>query len=220
MNKLIYYRTAKCASTALRKAINRSEHSSIYLKHGFPKKKEIKKINLNEYEIIMVGSACNPHQSYFLNIQAELDKLKNYKSFAICRDPYSKFISSINYCISKGKLKSNKLLSTFFLTQMDPNKLAQFSDHDKIHILRTQTDGLSINGHFFADEIIKYENLNTLPDFFKANGMNITLNKERVTKKKPIQISKQMIEFVNEAFSCDFENFGYEKKYSIDDFRE
>lgn len=210
MSQIIYYRTAKCASSSIIDGINQSEHRSIHLKP----KTNLNKVKLDEYEIIIVGVACNPFTSCFLKMQAELDKLKNHKSFAVCRDPYSKFISSINYCISKGKLTSNKLLS-FLSTQMDPNKdknkeLALFSDHDKLHILRTQTDALSINGHFFADEIIKYENLNTLPDFFKSNGMNITLPKKNITKKKPLQLNEQMIKFVEEKFSTDFKNFNYE----------
>ena len=195
MSQIIYYRTAKCASSSIIRGINQSEHRSIHLKP----KTNLNKVKLDEYEIIIVGVACNPFTSCFLKMQAELDKLKNHKSFAVSRDPYSKFVSSINYC----NLTNEKLLKLY------DNNL-KLSMHDQIHITRTQTDALSINNQFFADKILKFENLNRVSDFFKSNGMNITLPKKNITKKKPLQLNEQMIKFVEEKFSIDFKNFNYE----------
>lgn len=43
------------------------------------------------------------------------------------------------------------------------------------------------------------------------DAIEINIHKINVTKQKKLKQDKQMIEFVNEAFSFDFENFDYEK---------
>jgi len=202
MKKIIYYRTAKTGSSSIIDAIKKSDHLSIHLTNN----SDLSKIKLNKYEIIIVGHACkmakkvDPSTSWFLKVQNELDKLKNYKSFAVVREPYSKFISSINYC----KLSNEQLLKIY-------DNSSKLNNHDYVHILRTQTDALSYNGRFFADEIIKYENFNKISEFFRANGLEINIGNINVTKQKKLRLDKQLIEFVNEAFSFDFENFNYVK---------
>lgn len=201
MKKVIYYRSAKTGSTSIVNGIMKSAHSSIHLEINT----DLSKIKLNEYEIIIVGIACKPATSCFFKVQNELNKLKNYKSFAVVRDPYSKFISSINYCEI-----SNEQLSEIY------NNSLKLSVHDYVHILRTQTDALSYNGRYFADKIIKCENFNKISDFFAANGLAVDIPHKNVTKQKSLKLDPQMIEFVSKSFSLDFENFNYSKYISDD----
>jgi len=195
---MVYYRSAKTGSCAIVDAIKKSGHSSIHLTIST----DLSKIKLNEYEIIIVGVACNPETSCFLKIQTELDKLKNYKSFAVSRDPYSKFVSSINYC----NLTDEKLLKLY-------NNKLELSIHDQVHITRTQTDSLSHGGHFFADKIIKFENFDEIFNFFKLLGIKVSsIPKKNVTKQKKLELDNQMIRYVNQKFLEDFKNFDYNMK--------
>mgnify|MGYP001377686727 CR=1 FL=1 len=213
MNKIIYYRTAKCGSSSIVSAIKKSDHLSIHLK----KDSDLSKVfpELNKYQIIIVGHECkmvknvDPATSWFLKVQNELDKLKNYKSVVVVRDPYSKFISAINYC----KISNETLLNIY-------DNSAKLNFHDHTHILRTQTDAVSYNNRFFADKIIKYENFNKISEFFRENGLEINIPKKNVTKQKKLKLDKQMIEFVNKTYPYDFENFNYVKKYSEYEFGE
>ena len=207
MNKIIYYRSPKVGSSSIVGSIERSGYSSIHLnKHS-----DLSEVlpELGKYQIIIVGHGFKTSKEdvdpilyykrlvWFLEVQNALDKLENCKSFAISRDPYSKFVSSINYC----GLSNEQLL------KMYDNNL-KLSHHNYIHILRTQTDTLSYNGRVFADKIIKYENFDEVSEFFRSNGFKINIPHINKTKKK-LQLDKQMVDFVNQTYSEDFKNFGY-----------
>lgn len=194
MKKIIYYRSAKTASSSIIKGIHESPYESIILSGS----SNLNNIDLNKYQIIIVGVACHPETGAFLNIQKKINKLKNYTSFAVVRDPYDKFVSSINYC----NLTNEQLLKLY-------NNNLKLKSHDDVHILRTQTDALSINGQFFAQKIIRFENLVNLPNFFKNHGYDIDVPVCNVTKNKNLKLEQTMIQYVNKTFAIDFKNFGY-----------
>lgn len=194
MKKIIYYRSAKTASSSIVKGIHESPYESIYLNA----RTNLNNIDLNKYQIIIVGVACHPATDAFLNTQKKINKLKNYTSFAVVRDPYDKFVSSINYC----NLTNEQLLKLY------DNNL-KLKSNDGGHILRTQTDALSINGQFFAQKIIRFENLVNLPNFFKNHGYDIHLPTCNITKNKKLKLDQPMIQYVNKTFAVDFKNFNY-----------
>ena len=69
--------------------------------------------------------------SYFTN------KYPNHLRICIVRNPYSKFLSSKNYCKSSKNKKNIEVLNNL------PTK--QISLHDWGHLTRTQTEGLIYN---------------------------------------------------------------------------
>lgn len=196
MKKIIYYRSAKTASSSIIRGICDSPYESILLNA----RTNLNNIDLNKYQIIIVGVACHPATGVFLNIQKNINKLKDYTSFAVVRNPYSKFVSSINYC----NIRNEQLLKLY------DNNLEFLNDHDHGHIVRTQTDALSINSHFFAQKMIKFENLVNLPIFFKNHGYDIYLPVYNVTREKKLKLDQSMKQYVNKRFAVDFKNFNYE----------
>tara|TARA_B100000035_G_scaffold311618_1_gene321498 strand:- start:8192 stop:8788 length:597 start_codon:yes stop_codon:yes gene_type:complete len=194
MKQIIYYRSAKTASSSIVRGICDSPYETILIDVHT----DLNNIDLNKYQIIIVNVACYPLTDTFLNIQKNINKLKNCKSFAVVRNPYSKFVSSINYC----NLTNEQLLKLY------DNNL-ELTRHDQIHITRTQTDALSINNEFFADKIINFESLHDVAEFFRSHGYDINIPVCNVTENKNLKLDRTMIQYVNKTFAADFKHFGY-----------
>lgn len=210
---IIYYRSAKVGSSSIIKAIQKSKYKSIHLNS----KTDIDSINLEDYQIIIVGVAPKFHPSVqgsqFDIIQEHISKLTNYTSFAVCRDPYTKFLSGVNYCYSRGTFTVDNFNSIIESNEYISPDDTELNAHDYGHILRPQTACLYSNDTQHAETIIKFENLNAnVTQFFKKNGFDITLSdRSNVTKSQKFNRCKLVEQFVNKQFSVDFNNFNYQR---------
>lgn len=212
-DNIIYYRSAKVGSSSIIKAIRESKYKSIHLNS----ETDIDSVNLEDYQIIIVGVApklpSSVQDSQFDIIQEHISRLTNYTSFAVCRDPYTKFLSGVNYCYSRGTFTVDNFNSIIESNEYITPDNTELNAHDYGHILRPQTACLYSNGTQHAETIIKFENLNVnVTQFFKKNGFDITLSdRSNVTKSQKFNLCKLAERFINKQFSVDFDNFNYQK---------
>lgn len=106
--KIVYYRTAKTGSSSTCKAIDDSKYKTLYIQR---REKDFLKLRSNNFDIVIVEVTPTVPKLYE-NIQTYLEEyVKNYESFCIVRCPYSRFKSSLNYCIDPfGEPFLNKMI--------------------------------------------------------------------------------------------------------------
>lgn len=233
-NKLIYIRTPKTSSTSLCQAIFLSKNKTLNIAQSCLSSKMsaddyIKFIK--EYDVVTHGPIrCGQsllRRNLLISYIKESKKQKNWTQFAIVRDPYTKFISSANHWLTKETLdlvlKNNISLAhgRGIIESLDDNikkKMPRGKAEDIFSQLSTQTDFLFLDNTPIC-KFLKFEDREEIHNFFTRNGykdiveiMNKRGKKNTAYKhkSKPFKLNQTIINYVNNHYSEDFTNFGYE----------
>ncbi len=163
-----------------------------------------------------------------------LDKWKSYTKFAIKRNPYDRFISACKYInvsnyknsIDKRRI-SKKLIVDKSLINTD---IKNINNYNYFHLYISQYDHLiDSNNEFKIDYMINFENLNNeLCYFLLNNGVNkiqhrqillnnFKLNTSSINENYTKYYNQEIINFVNDIFTKDFEKFEYIKVSTIEE---
>ena len=159
------------------------------------------------------------------------DKWKDYYKFTIVRNPYDKLVSAYHFINKSFGLNKEQLENNTF--EKFIKNINNCNNFVYTHAFITQTDHLlDLNDELKIDGIGRFENLNE--DFCKLLlDLNIPLIKHEKSLKKNVKINKsskkinyavyytnELIEFVNNHFHDDFENFGFKKCKNIEELIE
>jgi hypothetical protein len=164
------------------------------------------------------------------------NSFNDYFKFTFVRNPYTKFVSAINYCC-EGFIKTNKknnipieslkeLNIKLFLENYYNNNYDIINSYIKFHVITSQSEHLLFNDIKY-DFIGKFENLDyDLIQIFKKLNIkiihqryilnNIVINSSRFSIKNNINI--ETLNQINDIFSNDFTNFNYSKVENIDEY--
>ena len=165
------------------------------------------------------------------------DRYKDYNKFAFTRDPYTKFISGVNF-IQKTSTTENPnrqipinekfigMTINNFITDKDNLPINMYN-----HIFITQTNVLYFENALQVNSLYKFENLTediaTLTKTFVNDDYGVVdyLNDPELKKNESVnetpfylQYDEAIFNFVNEWFADDFTNFGYTKFNTFQDF--
>ena len=228
---ILYFRSPKTGSSALVETLDESCYNTFKLMR-INTEELIDKENL---DIITVNAAppgkfyvrdnqkssnggppCGNHFEDYDKILEALEEKKQkedlkYIRVGIVREPYDKFMSSINYIFKKDKKRYTELMmENVFPSTESPLNMTKYQ-----HILRTQTNALSYKGSFLVDYLIRFEEPLNLGDnvseFFKRHGYSIKMKHTNKTKNKNLHMTRDYAQFVNDNFQEDFRNFTYPK---------
>ena len=205
--KLIYFRTPKTASSTIVSTIRPSNYTWLYFKGDIPYDGSFEEPldcprNYKNSDFFLIADDT---KITYNKIIKTLDSDCIIKAFGVCRDPYSKFISSVNYCkLSEEKI--NEIISLDNITR----ESCKLSHHDFVHIFIPQSELIP---NVVNLEVLRYEEFpNCADDFFQNNGFDLKITKYLKKTEKPITLSSEYIEFVNKHFIDDFERFNYKIK--------
>ena len=229
---LLYFRSPKTGSSALVETIDESHYNTFRLMRinteEFRSKKNLDIITVNAAPPGKVyvrhgqkssngGPPCGDHFEDYDKILEALEEKKQkedlvYIRVGIVREPYDKFMSSINYIFKKDKKKYTALMmENPWPSSKGNNSPLNMTKYQ--HILRTQTNSLSYKGDFLVDYLIRFEEPSNLGDnvskFFSSYGYNIKMKHTNKTKNKSLHMTREYAQFVNDNFQEDFKNFNY-----------
>tara|TARA_B100002019_G_C21116239_1_gene521035 strand:- start:84 stop:803 length:720 start_codon:yes stop_codon:yes gene_type:complete len=233
--KLIYIRTPKTSSTSLCHAFTLSKNkfykAARCLKER-PSVEEYVKI-VEENDIILhppirrLPWSSNARQKFHILYLEEGKKQKNWIQFALVRDPYTKFISSVNHWLTKEALdlvlendipllQGKSILNNLddkIKKEMPTGKYA----NNVFDQMLTQTSFL-FNDNNSVCKVLKYEDREELENFLIKNEYEdiVEIMNKRGKKNtsykhnpKPFELNQKIINYVNKFYSEDFTNFGY-----------
>jgi hypothetical protein len=173
----------------------------------------------------------------FFNRDHKNHILKNYKIFAIVRNPFDRIISEYGFWIKYYKLHKNDKYLYNFINELkeiyntfeaNPQNLNNFIQK----VLGNNKYEYELDGHLIPmykyvyvnkteliAEILKYENLNIeFNKFIKNNNINLPKDSLLVTHSNTsgIQLTRKhlddkSIKLIQEYYKKDFELFGYDK---------
>lgn len=186
--KIIYIRTPKTGSSSLIKSIQNSCITHTIIDDNNYKTKY-------DSNILIISSECyKKYVSYFTNTYPEHLKI------CIVRHPYSKFLSSKNYCNSSKNKTYIEVLNNL------PTRLNNL--HDWGHLTRTQTEGLIYNDKKQYDKLFYYEEYHKVFDFISNNfGTKIIEEHQNITKKYDNFLTSEEKKLIRKIYKKDFENF-------------
>lgn len=178
--------------------------------HGF--------LRITKQGVLRYFMTSNIHNN---EMDMTLDKWNSYTKFAIKRNPYDRFISACKYINKERKIETKNLINYIDIKNENLNK------YDYFHLYIPQYEHLlDFNNEFKIDYMINFENLNKELCYFLLNHgvskiqhrqllldnfkINNTLN-ENYTK----YYNQELINFVNERFTQDFEKLGYTKVFTM-----
>lgn len=148
-----------------------------------------------------------------------LPKDKDYISFSVCRNPYTRVLSGYNHLVTHGINKPHKnMVHSFSPSTTLYDFFEKFNHIGPVyrHIVAPQYDWLYEGGKLTVDFVIRFENLQ---DDWKTfcNLVGIEYKPLPHLQNLSIQHKKNLndaeIDFVKTHFSKDFASFGY----NIDD---
>ena len=231
--KLLYIRTPKTSSTSLYQAISLSQNKFLNAASCLESKMSaddyIKYIE--EYDIVTHGPirVCSnkSRRNLLISYIKEHKKQKKWTPFAIVRDPYTKFLSSVNHWLTKEALdlvlendipflQGNSILNN--LDDKIKKKMPRGKGAKNIfHQMPTQTSFIFYNNEPIC-KFLKFEDREEIHNFFIRNGYKdvVEIMNERGTrnasyehKPKPFKLNQKIINYVNKFYGDDFANFGY-----------
>lgn len=139
-------------------------------------------------------------RDYFEN---EFDALRNYRSFAIVRDPLSRFPSSLNQWLKNVKKQRVLELDEGSILRLVEQKLVELNNNpepltpDMIHF-RRQSDYIFLDGVQIVEKLYKLENLD---DEITLIGSYLGLDLDEITR------ANQSVRYRNKAIKTIIENF-------------
>ena len=165
-----------------------------FVRKRFTDKKNIKK------SLWGIKNKIDRPHIHFPMIYDYFSNFDQLDSYCIVRNPYHKFVIGYNYSKRSKYLKSVILTKNMshleFLKSFDETKILY--DHSDVH-MAPQHVFVYYKGIKQIKNIWKYETLGEKYSDFKEVIPDIS------------NLSKEVIQLINEKYSLDFELFGYEK---------
>ncbi len=203
--------------------------------HGF--------LNINVGGVLQYYMSSKKHD---LKMNMSQDKWLKYKKIAVLRNPYDRFISSIKYLenqTSSKKLNIKEHTGMDETSKININEINDYiikiknyiKDKDKhssynyFHSFITQRQQLlNLNNKIEIDFFIKFENLNAdICDILLKCGIPKIKHRDILSKNFKVNetinsnfyhyYDEDILNFVNEHFHDDFQEFGFKKVYNLDD---
>lgn len=209
-NKMLFIHIPKNAGTSIERTVFKdynfnTKYSSTFLL-GFDNQHNINLQHATLSELLQYHFISN-------------DILDTYNSFAVVRNPYSRSVSGYNWLMKDLKISdtfSNFLLrkGAFAEEKLKQNK-ALVLDH-----FYTQTKFVEIDGEIKIKDILKFERLkDDFINYMHKIGLDCQLNlhfkKNKKNKLKTLKLfTKENISLIQDIYKEDFQNFGYNKKFS------
>lgn len=166
----------------------------------------------------------NTHQSYleYLNSN-DIELVESYFSFAVCRNPYDRFISAFEFCTKISNELQDQNFNDFVMSLEKKGDVAYLSL--PIHFI-PQYKFITIKNIILVDKVIRFENLaeewvsisKILNDSKHKTYTNLS-NSLDVVNATPSKFNKSIDDFCDEKlkeiiynlYKKDFEIFNYEK---------
>jgi len=236
----IFIHTPKCGGLFIEKVLEKYYgFSTYYFTHEnheeFVKKPVSKSINpsgflsITEKGVLSYFMSSNNH-NYKTNMTIE--KWKRYKKFAVIRNPYDRFSSALKYIYknSNNYLYDINLFIKIYTNNYLENKFDSISGYDYFHLFIPQYQHLiNTDNELNIDFFIKFETLNNdLCDILLKLGIekirhrNILLNNKKINSSSDNEnyckiYDNELINFVNNTFSIDFNKFNFNKISTLDE---
>lgn len=166
----------------------------------------------NGYEVVN----CIAKQHYrWRNYVKELgnDKFKEYYKFAVCRNPYTRFLSEYYWCEIPGMGHRHGQSFVEFLGKVEKIvkekqfKLTKYHDHF-IPQWRFVFDN---NGVPKLDKVLRFESFEEVDNFLKDKFGAVGNEHQKKSGNKKYVLTSQDKERIYAMYQKDFELFGYEK---------
>lgn len=166
----------------------------------------------------------NTHQSYleYLN-NNDIELVESYFSFAVCRNPYDRFISAFEFCTKISNELQDQDFNDFVMSLEKKGDVAYLSL--PIHFI-PQYKFITIKNIILVDKVIRFENLaeewasiSKILNESKHKTYTNLSNSLDVVNATPSKFNKSIDDFCDEKlkeiiynlYKKDFEIFNYEK---------
>ena len=216
---IIFFRNARTGSTSLKHAIRSSDYPHIFIDY-----KNASTINdLQQYKLIGVDLRVVDDPKKFAKLLETLQTIKHRVSFAVVRNPYTRFLSGYHRNSKKQRLAVHAKNAEYFSKHGSTyekclSNLPKKDEYNDLynHITSSQTEKLYLNGKLIPDHLLKFENLQSeVTNFFKNNGYDLPqLEFANRSRNATQDLSKKSIALINRIYHDDFINFGYQTGYS------
>jgi hypothetical protein len=167
-------------------------------KYGLILNKKLKKQGPSHYAHMFVNEYVNYN---FITVK----QLELWNKITVVRNPYSRFKSAFYF--------KNLHETTDYRSWCKQIELLKTDKNSNLYRMFTpQTEYLEYNNKIFVDNIFYTENLKDLFVYFNKEYAftTETFKKNRTTNRK-LPLDKYTIDFINDFYKEDFENFGYER---------
>ena len=168
--------------------------------------------------------SINTHQTYleYLNSN-DIELVESYFSFAVCRNPYERFISAFEFCTKISNELQDQDFSNFLISLQKKGDVAHLGL--PVHFL-PQYKFVTIKNIILVDKIIKFEKLSEEWSLIskkinesKHQTYTSLSNSLDVINATPSKFNKNIDDFCDEKlkeiiynlYKKDFEIFNYEK---------
>lgn len=210
---LLFIHIPKCAGSSLNSILGKQLHfnsTSLFIKLGTkaPHKDWV-----------------NGFYKFMKNNEDKIEFLKkNPQIFTFVRNPYEKLFSAYQFLHTSSPFLHKKIYNCFEDFVDDKDLL---SDYCYLHAFTTQTQHVSdennelVINHYGKVESLM-EDLNKIIENYNFKDTN--LNEIHANSSKEVKIyehyNNKLIEFVNQHFHDDFENFNYKKFQNLNEMEE
>lgn len=204
--------------------------------HGF--------LNINVGGVLQYYMSSKKHD---LKMKMSEEKWLKYKKIAVLRNPYDRFISSIKYLEKQTSPKKLNIKEHTGMdetpTKININEINDYiikiknyikdkdnqSAYNYFHSFITQRQQLlNLNNKIEIDFFIRFENLNAdICDILLKCGIPKIKHRDVLSKNFKVNetvnsnfyhyYDEDILNFVNEHFHDDFQEFGFKKVYNLDD---